>query len=106
MADFNEVKQQFGEKVWPQLRRLLVFQVKLLIDIVRDFVFAPLSVVACIIDLFQQNHGKNSSFERVMELGRQMEKKVNLFEQHNGDAERDPHSVDAIVDTIEEKLKP
>ncbi len=103
MADFNELRLQFGEKVWPQLRRFLVFQFKLLADIVRDFVFAPLSVVALLIDLFQQNSGENSSFERVMELGRQLDRKVDLFEEHNDDP--DPRSVDGIVDSIEEKIR-
>ncbi|MEQ8955320.1 MAG: hypothetical protein RL120_14410 [Gammaproteobacteria bacterium] len=105
MVEISEIKTQFAEKAWPQLRRLLVFQLKLVVDIARDFVFAPLAVVACIIDLVQQNNGESSSFERVMELGRSLERKVNLFEQHNGDTEKDPHSVDGIVDSLEQNLR-
>jgi hypothetical protein len=86
------------------IRRLLVFQVKLAFDALRDILLSPVSFVATLIDLAQKRKGKDSYFEHLMHFGRESEKRINLFDQHN-DATNVKQSVDSFVDQVEEVLK-
>jgi hypothetical protein len=63
-------------------KRLLVFQVKLAVDALRDIILSPVSLICTVLDSIQKNRGKNSYFEKLMVFGRQTERRINLFEQH------------------------
>ena len=67
---------------WPQLRRLLVFQFKLYVDALRDFLLSLLSFGAFLLDVVHKQEGSQSHFEQVLKLGRRTEKAINLFDQH------------------------
>jgi len=90
--------------LWPQLRKFLVFQLKLYIDAFRDLLLSMLSLGAFIIDLVQQNKEADSYFEKVLELGRRTERSINLF-NHFDVEEKGGRSVDSIIDEVEEKLR-
>jgi hypothetical protein len=92
------------DRLWPQLRKFLLFQIKLYIDAFRDIFLSALSLGAIVIDLAQQNTGPDSYFEKVLRFGRGTEKSINLFDQY-GAAERGDRSVDSIIDDIEQKFK-
>ena len=92
------------EKIWPQLRTLLVFQIKLYIDAFRDLFLSALSLDAFIIDLVQQNTGENTYFNRVLKFGRKTEVTINLFNQYNRD-EQSGTSVDSILQEVEDRIK-
>ena len=92
------------EKIWPQLRTLLVFQIKLYIDAFRDLFLSALSLGAFIIDLVQQNTGENTYFNRVLKFGRKTEVTINLFNQYNRD-EQSGTSVDSILQEVEDRIK-
>ncbi len=92
------------EKIWPQLRTLLVFQIKLYIDAFRDLLLSALTLGAFIIDLVQQNQGEDSYFERVLKFGRKTEVTINLFNQYTPD-EQSGTTVDSILQEVEEKVK-
>lgn len=92
------------EKLWPQLRKLLVFQIKLYIDALRDLLLSALSLGAFLIDIVQQNEGPDSYFERVLKFGRHTERSINLFNYFDHE-EHDEHSVDSILDEVEEKIR-
>jgi len=92
------------EWLWPQLRKFLVFQLKLYIDAFRDLLLSALSLGAFIIDLVQQNEQEDSYFEKVLNIGRKTERSINLFNHFDAD-ERGERSVDSIIDEVEEKLR-
>jgi|GEM_PF-316379 len=97
--DIPEIKD-----IWPQLRQLLVFQIKLYIDAARDLLMSPLSVVVFIIDAVQGNRGEKSLFESLLQFGRRTEKAINLFNQHDINDENHK-GIDSILLQVEEAVR-
>jgi len=64
---------------WHLVRDIVVFQVKLALDGLRDFVFSPLSIVAGVIDLITGGDQPGRRFYRVLALGGRTEGWINLF---------------------------
>lgn len=91
-------------RFWPQLKRLLIFQLKLYIDAIRDLLLSAASLVAFIFDVIQQNHGEDSHFSSVLRLGRRSERAINLFDQHTPE-EQGKASVDAMIRGVEDRLR-
>lgn len=91
-------------RLWPQLRKFIVFQLKLYIDAFRDILLSALSLGAFIIDLIKQDDGPDSYFERVLQFGRSTERSINLFNQFDAQ-ERGNRSVDSIIEEVEERFK-
>lgn len=102
--DTNRERNDKMEKLWPQVRKLLVFQLKLYIDAFRDLLLSVLSLGAFLIDIVQQNEGPDSYFERVLKFGQRTERAINLF-NHFDSEQQDEHSVDSIIDEVEEKIR-
>lgn len=92
------------KRLWPQLRKFGVFQLKLIIDAFRDILLIWLSLGAFIIDLIQQNEGPDSYFEKVLRFGRGTERSINLFNQFDAQ-ERGDRSVDSILDDVEDRFR-
>lgn len=61
------------------LQDALVFQIKLAIDGIRDFLLIPVSIVAAVISFFAKGDGVGREFYDVVAFGRDTEKKINLF---------------------------
>ena len=100
-ADFDK-RQSSG--VWPKLRRLVIFQVKLYIDALRDLLMSPLSFVAFLVDAIQGNQGDKAMFEALLKFGRRTEQAINLFEQHDINDE-EYRGIDTILLQVEEALR-
>ena len=83
------------------VRRLLIFQVKLAADALRDILLSPVSIIASLIDLISGRKGRKSYFEMLMKFGRNSEKKINLFEQHQDENQ----TIDKVLNQVEEVLK-
>lgn len=98
-SDNQEIKD-----IWPQLRLLLVFQIKLYIDAARDLLMSPLSVVVFIIDAVQGNRGEKSLFESLLQFGRRTEKAINLFNQHDVNDEN-YRGIDSILMQVEDAVR-
>lgn len=79
------------------VKRMLIFQVKLAVDALRDIILSPISLICTLLDYFQKKSGKNSYFEKLMVFGRQTEKRINLFEQHQIETS---FNKDASIDTV------
>ena len=88
---------------WSRVRRLLVFQVKLYIDAFRDILLSPLSAIAVLLDVVQNNDHEKSHFSRLLRWGRRTERAINLFEQHDL-KEQDRNTVDGLIRDVEDKL--
>jgi hypothetical protein len=83
------------------VRSLLIFQVKLAVDALRDILLSPVSIVASLIDLVDGRKGKDSYFEMLMTFGRNSESKINLFGQHDGEKQ----TIDNILNQVEDVLR-
>ena len=55
------------------------FQVKLLVDGIRDFVLIPVSIGAALISLLKPGDDAGTEFYEVVAFGRTTEHKINLF---------------------------
>ena len=86
-----------GEIVSHPFRRLVIFQLKLAVDALRDIILSPVSIVCSLIDLAEKRKGKDSYFEKLMLFGRNTEKKINLFEQH----QIEESTIDSILHQVE-----
>ena len=89
---------------WRQLRRLLVFQFKLYVDALRDFLLSLLSFGAFLLDVVHRQDGSESHFDQVLKLGRPTERAINLFDQHAPE-EQDKHSLDGLIREVEERVR-
>ncbi len=64
---------------WEFLRDVLVFQVKLLLDAVRDLVLSLVSIVAGVIDLISGDEPPGRYFYRLVAFGGRTDTWINLF---------------------------
>jgi hypothetical protein len=91
---------------WKFLRDLLVFQLKMLLDNVRDFALMPISLVAALIDLFIRGEREGALFYKVLRWGSHSEKVIDVYsaiEHHEpGDFKisRD-YTVDGVIARLE-----
>ena len=97
-------KPETGTGFWAKLRRLLVFQFKLYVDALRDFLLSFLSFWAFLLDVILNKSGEDSHFERVLKLGRRSERAINLFNQHSPE-EQEKHSVDGLIREVEDRIR-
>lgn len=87
------------------IRDAVVFQFKLLVDGVRDFVLIPVSLAAAIISFLKPGAKAGTEFYDVVAFGRTTERKINLFSAADKCA-ADPVAeelpdLDTLVDEIE-----
>jgi len=109
---------------WQMLKKLVVFQVKLAFDAVRDLLLSPVSIVCTLIDIVKNEEQKNSRFDQLMSLGDKTDQWLNLFNhsvtvnKHKSNAvktvglafsnfEQQPteQNVDQIFDKIEDIIR-
>ena len=65
---------------WTLIRDLAVLQVKLVVDGFRDLVLLPTSIIAALLSLLRSENGvPGSQFYRLLAVGRQSERWINLF---------------------------
>ena len=102
-----EERQQAS--TWTLIRDVAVFQVKLIVDGLGDFLLVPASLVAGVISLVRSRNGRpGPEFYSLVSVGKQSERWINLFgalrnappevieQNHFGDAE-----LDDIVSRVE-----
>ena len=88
------------------LRHLVVFQVKLAMDAMRDLVLSPLSIIVFIVDAVRKPKIEDSLYLRLMSTGRHSDRIINLFDEYSGDGH---YTVDQtlaeVEDVVAEKMK-
>ena len=67
-----------GER-WRFLRDVMVFQLKLLLDNVRDFALVPISLVAALIDLVYKGEREGALFYKVLRWGAHSEEVIDVY---------------------------
>lgn len=91
------------------IRDLAVFQVKLVVDGLRDLLLVPTSLVAGFVSLVSgKQGGAGLQFYHLLEWGKQSEQWINLFgalKNSPEQAERPTHFKDQGMDNIVERLE-
>lgn len=91
---------------WQFIRDVLVFQVKLLLDNVRDFALVPVSLGAAIVDLIFKGEREGALFYKVLRWGAHSEEVIDVYsaiEHHDpGDFIVSPdYTVDGVIARLE-----
>lgn len=69
------------------LKKSIVFQIKLMIDALRDFLLSPIAIVCALLDLFMGKDASAGYFQKLMLLGQKSDKWLNLFNENDDDME-------------------
>ncbi|MFL6515296.1 MAG: hypothetical protein ACJ8M1_09770 [Chthoniobacterales bacterium] len=91
---------------WAFFRDVLVFQMKLLLDNVRDFALVPVSLVAAFIDLVVRGKREGTCFYKVLEWGAHSERVIDVYsaleKRGSGDAQLNHnYTVDSLISKVE-----
>ena len=95
---------QGNDDHWKFLRDVLVFQLKMLLDNVRDFALMPVSLVAALIDLIFKGKGQGALFYQVLKWGAHSERVIDVYsaiEQHEKPGVNPNYTVDAVIARLE-----
>lgn len=88
------------------IRRTVIFQLKLMADGLRDLLLIPVSLVATVVGLLRGGSDPAREFNQVLDIGRQSETWINLFENHDAsDHTRLGDSIDVVFTKVETALK-
>ncbi len=68
-------------------RCLLIFQLKLAADALRDLVMSPVSIVMFLLDILLRPPENESHYKQMMIFGRKSDRWINLFEEHSNPAD-------------------
>src|SRR5882672_3876736 len=95
---------QGNDDHWKFLRDVLVFQLKMLLDNVRDFALMPVSLVAALIDLIFKGERQGALFYQVLKWGAHSEEVINVYsaiETHERPAVNPNYTIDAVIKRLE-----
>jgi hypothetical protein len=73
---------------WTTFKKLVIFQVKLAFDAVRDLFLSPISFGCALFDIIKNNSDEQSYFKKLMVLGGKTDVWLNLFAQHDSIEEK------------------
>ena len=89
---------------WKFFRDVLVFELKMLLDNVRDFALMPVSLVAALIDLIFKGERHGSLFYQVLRWGAHSEEVINVYsaiQTHERPRINPNYTVDAVIAQLE-----
>jgi hypothetical protein len=89
---------------WKFFRDVLVFQLKMLLDNVRDFALMPVSLVAALIDFIFKGKRHGSLFYQVLRWGAHSEEVINVYSAiatHEKPRVNPNYTVDAVIARLE-----
>src|SRR5438046_4769506 len=105
MSSPNSLTVESGSNErWKFLRDVVVFQLKMFLDNVRDFALMPVSLVAALIDLIFKGKGHGSLFYQVLRWGAHSEEVINVYsaiEAHGRPRVNPNYTVDAVIARLE-----
>lgn len=83
------------------IRRVILFQIKLMADGFRDVVMSPLSIAAGIFGVIFGRTDPESYLDRLMRFGRDTDRWINLFDHRDVDGADQSACLDRVADDIE-----
>jgi len=89
---------------WRFLRDVFVFQLKLVLGNLHNFLFVPISLVAAAADLLFKPGRQGSRFYKTMEWARDAEHAIGVYSALEEERVHRSYSVDAVVARIEDVI--
>jgi hypothetical protein len=91
-----------ADERWTFIRDVVVFQIKLFLDNLRDLVLMPVALVAAIIDLFVRGEREGALFYKVLRWGAHSEEVIDVYsaiEHHDPGQFRisETYTVDGVI---------
>ena len=89
---------------WKFLRDVLVFQLKMLLDNIRDFALMPISLVAALIDLIFKGERQGTLFYQVLRWGAHSEEDHRRLQRNRHalrPAVHPAYTIDAVIARLE-----
>jgi|SRR5215831_15966240 len=90
---------------WRFLRDVLVFQLKMLLDNIRDFALMPITLVAAGIDLISKGDREGALFYKVLRWGSHSERVIDVYSAIEGDDNdlkiNRSYTVDGVIARLE-----
>ena len=99
---FKKTGQQANISASRALRHLLVFQIKLAADALRDFLLSPVSILVFLIDAVRKPPVEESLYLRLMVAGRRSDRIINLFDEYSED---EHYTIDETIAQLESALQ-
>ena len=98
--------QPHADDRWTFLRDVLVFQLKLLVDNLRDFALMPISLAAALVDLVYKGDREGALFYKVLRWGAHSEKIIDVYsaiDHHDiGASGKNPnYTIDGVIARLE-----
>lgn len=95
-----------SDERWRFLRDVAVFQLKMVVDNLRDFALIPVSLAAAAIDLIFKGDHEGALFYRVLHWGAHSEKIIDVYSAIEGTAGDGPQinpnfTIDGVVARLE-----
>ena len=102
----SSLPQTNRDERWKFLRDVLVFQLKMFLDNVRDFALMPISLVAAAIDLVVRGEREGALFYKVLRWGAHSETMIDVYSaiehQEPGDFRvSQNYTVDGVIARLE-----
>jgi len=102
--------EQHTHSRWHFLRDVLVFQLKLVLGNLQNFLLLPVSLIAALLDLFICGEREGEKFYWVLEWGRRTDEMINIYGSiggyHATGASDDGHPLkDFNVDTVLKRVE-
>lgn len=85
------------------MRDVLVFQLKMALDNLRDFALMPISLVAALLDLIFKGNREGTLFYQVLKWGAHSEEVINVYSAIEN--ERRPVNPDYTIDAVVARLE-
>ncbi len=87
------------------VRRVLLLQVKLLADGIRDLVMMPLSLAAAVLGFAAGGRDPEIYFDRLMHFGRSTDRWINLFDHDDPENPHRSAPLDRVAEEIEATIR-
>ena len=106
MSSLSSSPPEGSRERWRFLRDVIVFQLKLLLDNLRDFALVPISLVAALIDLVYKGEREGALFYKVLRWGAHSEEVIDVYSaiehQPPGSFKVNPsYRVDSVIARLE-----
>lgn len=87
------------------IRDVLVFQIKLLFDALRDLILSPIALVCGFVDLLTGAQKDRSLYWQLMKVGAMTDRWINLFGEHDPVDSELGANVDQWVNDADKRLR-
>src|SRR3954454_11092079 len=102
MPSVESLSSPDSNERWKFIRDVVVFQIKLLLDNLRDLVLMPVALAAAIIDLLYRGEREGALFYKVLRWGAHSEEVIDVYSaiEHHDPGQfkiNEAYTVDGVI---------